>query len=241
MRTNKNKIATITLIIVLLCLSTRMFYGCSKKDKYYKTEYFRYDIGHSSKGYDYVYIIGLTEEGTQLKNIVIPEEIDGMPVKNYRGYSQAPNVKKIIVSYNVRTINSFGLDEGNLFVYDYSNELKILYVNCEHIKSANFGLGGYIATNAQEGYSKYLKAYHFANIQYLYNYPDSPNKDVFFIDDLSVGEELEILPEIPQRVGFTFIGWFSEPECQNKIELNGYVKTDEEIVYLYAGWKENTI
>ena len=71
-----------------------------------------------------------------------------------------------------------------------------------------------------------------------YNYPESPNKDVFFIDDLNVNEELEVIPEAPKRDGYTFIGWYAESECQNEIELDGYVKADEEIVFLYAGWEE---
>ena len=76
-------------------------------------------------------------------------------------------------------------------------------------------------------------------MQYLFNYEDAPNKGVSFVDDLDIGEELEIIPATPKRDGYTFIGWYSEPECLNRIELNGYVKTDDEIVYLYAGWEEN--
>ncbi|MGN0769025.1 MAG: InlB B-repeat-containing protein [Christensenellales bacterium] len=247
MRNKKNKIATITLIIVLLCLSTGTFYGCFKKDNELKTEYFRYDIVYSGRdGNYYVYIVGLTEEGAQLKNIVIPEEIDGMPVKYFRGNSSAPNVKKIIVSYNVRTINSIGLNNrGNFFVYDYPDGLKVLHVNCQYNRCTLMGGSFYIASAALESFQKNMAnpgaAYSIANMQYLFNYDDSQNDGVFFIDDLDAGEELEIIPTTPKRDGYTFIGWFSEPECQNKIELNGYVKTDEEIVYLYAGWKENTI
>ena len=76
-------------------------------------------------------------------------------------------------------------------------------------------------------------------MQYLYNFEDAQNKGVFFVDDLDIGEELEIIPEKPKREGFVFSGWYAEPECTNKVELNGYVKTDDAIVYLYAGWEEN--
>lgn len=238
----KKKIATIIPVILLLCILMGTFYGCFKKDKYFKTEYFRYSIGHS-EDYDFVYIEGLTEEGAQLKNIVIPEEIDGMPVKYYRGASAAPNVKKIIVSCNIRTINTIGgLNSGNLFVYDFPDGLKILYINCQYNRSTLMGRSFYIASAALESFQKNIAnpaAYSLANMQYLFNYDDSPNNGVSFIDDLDIGEELEIIPTTPKRDGYTFTGWYVEPECQNKIELNGYVKADEEIIYLYAGWKEN--
>ncbi len=238
----KKKIATIIPVILLLCILMGTFYGCFKKDKYFKTEYFRYSIGHS-EDYDFVYIEGLTEEGAQLKNIVIPEEIDGMPVKYYRGASAAPNVKKIIVSCNISTINTIGgLNSGNLFVYDFPDGLKILYINCQYNRSTLMGRSFYIASAALESFQKNIAnpaAYSLANMQYLFNYDDSPNNGVSFIDDLDIGEELEIIPTTPKRDGYIFTGWYVEPECQNKIELNGYVKADEEIIYLYAGWKEN--
>ena len=115
--------------------------------------------------------------------------------------------------------------------------------NCNYVKSAVFpSFTGYIATNAEDSFAQHyphLQAFPFANMQYLFNYEDAPNKGVSFVDDLDIGEELEIIPATPKRDGYTFIGWYSEPECLNRIELNGYVKTDDEIVYLYAGWEEN--
>ena len=241
MRTKIRRLSTFISLFLLCMVFLSCMSGCNREggeSRYQETEYFKYYV-YKMDGEERAVIQGMTEKGKQQKNIVIPEEIDGKRVVIYDGHDTAPNVRKIIISYNVRTINSTGFTYGNSFVNGYKGGLKILYVNCKHKESANFGKGGYIATNAREEYSKFLGAYHFANMQYLYNYPDSPNKDVFFIDDLEVNEELEIIPEIPKREGYTFTGWYAEPECTNKIELNSYVKTDEEIVYLYAGWEEN--
>ena len=237
MKKKQKKVITIVLVVLLLLLSIGMTVGCVEKDKKLETETFRYHI-FDAGDHKEVFIDGLTEKGRLQKNIVIPEEIDGMPVTSLRGHSEAPNVRKIIVSYTVKTINTWGLSYGSFFVTNYEQFPKILYVNCLHEKSANLGEGGYIATNAQSGYGRYLEAYQFANIQYLFNYADAPNMNVFFIDDLEVNEKVEIIPENPKRNGYAFTGWYAEPECINKIELNGYVKTDEEIVYLYAGWEE---
>ncbi len=98
---------------------------------------------------------------------------------------------------------------------------------------------GFIATNAEKGYRKHyesLWAYKFANMQYMFNYDSAPNGGVAFVDDLEVNEKIEIIPMAPKHDGYLFTGWYMEPECLNRIELNGYVKTDDEIVYLYAGW-----
>ena len=241
MRNKKNKIFTILLTGTLLFSLIWIMVGCYPKEKTYETETFRYQI-FESKGEKFIEIRGLTEKGRQQKNIVIPEEIDGKKVTVYRGHDEAPNVRKIIISYGIRFINSWGFSEGNLFVRNHPDGLKVVYVNCQYEKCAFMGRSFYIASAALESFQQNIanpESYSIANMQYLFNYDDSQNNGVVFIDDLEVGEELEIIPTTPKREGYTFIGWFSEPECQNKIELNGYVKTDEEIVYLYAGWKEN--
>ena len=143
------------------------------------------------------------------------------------------------------TINSWGLDYGHLMVNyypdNYPSSLKTIYITCQYKKAILMEPHFLIASAALENYQKRIKnptVYSIANMQYLSNYENAPNKGVFFIDDLDVNEELEIIPAEPKREGYTFAGWYAEPECQNEVELDGYVKADEEIVYLYAGWKE---
>ena len=244
MRSKSKKITSIVLVFVLIVLSTAVLYGCVDDDNNFETEYFRYHIVQA-KDYDAIFIDGLTEKGAKLKNIVIPLEIDGKPVKAYNGSAIAPNVRKIIVTYNCATINSFGgIVPGSLFVNGFPPNLKVLYVSCEYRRGMIMEPDFYIATEALESYQENIPnptVYTFANMQYMYNYDEAPNKGVFFIDDLDVGETLEVIPETPKREGYTFVGWYAEAECVNGISLDGYVKDDEEIVYLYAGWRENTI
>ena len=242
MKSKSKKITSIVLVFVLIVLSTAVLYGCVDDDNNFETEYFRYHIVQA-KDYDAIFIDGLTEKGTKLKNIVIPLEIDGKPVKAYNGSAIAPNVRKIIVTYNCATINSFGgIVPGSLFVNGFPPNLKVLYVSCEYRRGMIMEPDFYIATEALESYQENIPnptVYTFANMQYMYNYDEAPNKGVFFIDDLDVGETLEVIPETPKREGYTFVGWYAEAECVNGISLDGYVKDDEEIVYLYAGWREN--
>ncbi len=244
MKSIAKKITSIVLVFVLILLSTAVLYGCVDEDNNFETEYFRYHIVQA-KDYDAIFIDGLTEKGTKLKNIVIPLEIDGKPVKAYNGSAIAPNVRKIIVTYNCATINSFGgIVPGSLFVNGFPPNLKVLYVSCEYRRGMMMEPDFYIATEALESYQENIPnptVYTFANMQYMYNYDEAPNKGVFFIDDLDIGEALEVIPETPKREGYTFVGWYAEAECVNGISLDGYVKNDEEIVYLYAGWRENTI
>ena len=231
------RLTTIFLILVLL-LSLLMLSSCFNKRKTYETEYFKYHIFEYDEE-ETIFIVGLTKKGEQLRNIVIPEEIDGKKVTDLSGHSTTPNLKKIIVSYNLFTINTpLGITKGSHFVNGYPDGLKVLYLNCKYVDSAHFGAGGYIATNAKDDYSnhQYMDFYKYANMQYMFNYEDAQNEGVFFIDDLDINEQLEIIPEIPNREGYKFTGWFAEPECINKIELQGYTKKDSEIVYLYAGW-----
>lgn len=241
MKKMQKKLITTVLIIIFLSSSIGILFGCTKKNKYLETEYFRYQV-YTRYDEERVSIEGLTEKGRQQKNIVIPEEIDGKRVTIYQGHDEAPNVKKIIVSYNIFTINSWGLSDGTLFIYGYPAGLKVLYVNCQYKKATSMEPHFLIASAALESFQKNIpnpNVYSIANIQYLFNYEAAQNEGVFFIDDLDVGEELEIFPEVPKREGYVFTGWYAEPECQNKIELNGYIKDDEEIVYLYAGWQES--
>ena len=42
--------------------------------------------------------------------------------------------------------------------------------------------------------------------------------------------------EIPVKAGYTFTGWYTEPECENQYDWDTLVK---EPVKLYAGWESN--
>lgn len=55
-----------------------------------------------------------------------------------------------------------------------------------------------------------------ANISYNYNYEDSENYGVYFIDDCDYGSKIEYIPANPTREGYLFDGWYKEPECINK-------------------------
>ncbi|MBQ7339903.1 MAG: InlB B-repeat-containing protein [Clostridia bacterium] len=88
-----------------------------------------------------------------------------------------------------------------------------------------------------------------ANTTYYFNYEESPNEDIFFINDFERGEKIENTPYEPTREGYKFKGWYKEPECVNAWNFeedrlpapeyyeNGELKYVE--TCLYAKWEKN--
>ncbi|MBP5308287.1 MAG: InlB B-repeat-containing protein [Clostridia bacterium] len=74
------------------------------------------------------------------------------------------------------------------------------------------------------------------------------------MDDVEDGEKVEIIPPDPKRDGYTFCGWYTEPECENEWDFNTVINKPEplstrheDIIYypenfinfIYAKWIEN--
>ena len=58
-------------------------------------------------------------------------------------------------------------------------------------------------------------ALKMANTAYMFNYKDCPNDGYFFINNFEYGTTIENTPYVPLRNGYTFSGWYKEPECIN--------------------------
>jgi uncharacterized repeat protein (TIGR02543 family) len=84
-----------------------------------------------------------------------------------------------------------------------------------------------------------------ANIAFFFNYEENPNEGYFFVDLLEESGKITKPPYDPKREGYTFDGWYKEPECLNKWDFD----TDEvtitfdeegnriyEEIKLYAKW-----
>ncbi|HJB92676.1 MAG TPA: InlB B-repeat-containing protein [Candidatus Borkfalkia stercoripullorum] len=63
-----------------------------------------------------------------------------------------------------------------------------------------------------KGYDQFLQ---IANTSYMFNYEGEPNEGYFFINDFERGGLIEDTPYEPRREGYTFAGWYKEPECVN--------------------------
>ncbi len=88
-----------------------------------------------------------------------------------------------------------------------------------------------------------------SNTVFCFNYENSPNGGVFFVDNSDYGGVIKNTPYNPIRDGYEFTGWFKEAECVNKwkfdtdtlptvdIDENGNV-TEFIETKLYAGWRK---
>ena len=90
----------------------------------------------------------------------------------------------------------------------------------------------------------------------MYNYEGAENEGYYWADSYDQ-TTIDFIPPEPEREGYTFGGWYKEPECinkwdfetdtlpeekteQNQTKVNGKNITKETVVYqqtiLYARW-----
>ena len=158
------------------------------------------------------------------------------------------NLKKVILNYgNLSKIEQTSLHPNNY--NDYR-----LYVN----------FSNYYTDKHQNSYDSlndleyktiifYSSGVIPANVEFMYNYENSPNEGYYWIDDIDDGEKVEIIPPKPEREGYTFGGWYCEPECENewsfdtiinKAEplpvpgLKSFYYPENHIYFIYAMWIE---
>ncbi len=170
-------------------------------------------------------ITGISEEGAKKEHIYFPSEIEGLPVTGVykfivgKVFSCKWNnavCKKIYMQENFNVMYS-GLSNcknlEKLFVIEigkeYGNLDRALHqYDCYVAKLESPTMEELLYNNAC--------TVKYANISYNYNYEDSKNYGVYFIDDCDYGNKIEYIPANPTREGYTFDGWYKEPECINK-------------------------
>ena len=200
-----------------------------------------------------LYITDLTEEGKQKRVLIVPEELDGIPIKGLEdptvlwggAHWQSEKVEKIYLPWNMN--------------YDFQG----IFDGCINLKgvyiiSYNFNLNNINLKDRKTYYNRYiydslLKKYltldylRPANVAYYYNDGRTENYGCYWIDNVPYGSVLDVLPpEDPVSEGKTFAGWYKEPECINawdfETDTTPEEKLDEDgnVIYqetaLYAKW-----
>ena len=241
------------LIITVMVATMLTLSGCSGCGHEEERGYF------AVKFYDdrqTVYITGLTELGKQQRFLVIPEEIDGIkvyavgerpPLQMWSSIGAADicseKLEKVYVTSSIYIVsgsfrNSPNLTKGVSISDDY-------YINgLDYTVKRCYSRAVYL----DRGYT--LDSYVMSNVSYFYNYETEENYGYYWIDDYDYGSKIEFIPPEPIREGYTFGGWFKEPECINKWDFETDVLPEErteinedgeeEVVYqetkLYAKW-----
>ncbi|MDR0751117.1 MAG: InlB B-repeat-containing protein [Christensenellaceae bacterium] len=222
---------SVIIIIILLTLSMT---ACSLASyEHFNSGYFQcVDMGDSIK------IIGLTDIGLELEEIVFPTEIyfkpvDGIQIDDTSGHGfVSEKAKKFFLPSSVRVISFVDL-------FGNPDEVRTLLISTVPIKSqvSKYGLAYVIVPKITfEAYLQYrTEAIDAANVTYYYNYSDSPNNGCHWIDYLNEGESIKTIPTAPVREGYAFSGWYTEEECINLFDFKTTKIVDIEIE-LYAKW-----
>ena len=242
------------LTAAILMATTLMLSACSGCARDEEWGYF------TVKFYDdreTAYITGLTELGQQQRFLVIPEEIDGVKVytigerpllQMWSSLGSADicsdKLEKIYIPFSISIISGSFRNSPNLikvfsitgeFVSGLEAPARNYYTNLAYLND--------LTNAAQQIISR-------ANVSYFYNYNIEENYGYYWIDDCDYGSKIEFIPPEPERKGYTFGGWYKEPECINKWNFETDVlpeerteineEGEEEVVYqetkLYAKW-----
>ena len=242
----KTKIKQLTVIIALLLLCTIVLscaYGCTKENgSRFDTDLFHCMYNEDKTG---VIILELTEKGQEQEILVIPEEINGLPVVQLGGetkgypyvvphYLRSDTIKRVYVGATVLLINeSFTMGRlEDIIVYPFSYEEKIcvIYNQGEVRTYINKGINGTDYFNKHGFHPTFNEHFYEANITF-YSEPE----DMYFVDNYSASN-LYYMPEAPQKEGYYFVGWYSDVDLNNMWD-GKYPDSQEETLNLYAKWE----
>lgn len=198
----------------------------------------------------HIEIISLSEEGKKQEYLVLPLEIDGLPVTTISDRSP-------LWGYRDTQWESDALEK--IYALKYYD---VLY---DDIFDGCTNLNKVISLYRNSGLpipSTFAKVYHPryfyenrssnaewqapANVSFLWNFEGAENKGYYWIDDLDYGEKITLIPDEPFRRGYKFTGWYKEPECINLWDFSSdttpaaQFDDDGNLIYqetcLYAGW-----
>ena len=260
------KVPLLLCCLIMLCSMSGCF--IPKPEDYlpeFENEIFRYAIKTDKIGQKKCYIDPLTEFGHSQTELILPEQIDGIPVRGI-GYEkrstpiwyyesvgclESENLIKLYVPYDIEKAlwdndrdytdcpNGRPVIWKGLLFQSFTYEGKIFGYNL---------LSEYLESLGNSNRPKGL----LANVSYMYNYEFAENNGYYWVDSYD-NEAISFIPPEPERSGYAFGGWYKEPECVNawdfetdktgeEIELrsdnfDGYDAND--ITFLYAKWIKN--
>lgn len=204
-----------------------MLSGCRNGPEIYEYGDFLYRIMDDST----VFLEGLSEQGKEKNVIVVPEQIEGKAVEAL-SYRYGLGVRGELESDLLTSL--YIIPKVRIYAFENTFELcknlcKVIIVNVEGYDQ----IYGYQYNNTEKiklyfcsGYTGY-NADNLANVSFMYNYEQSPNDGYYWIDDVEYGTKIGIIPENPEREGYVFGGWFKEPECINKWDIETDVLPEE--------------
>ena len=256
----KRRLNKFIFLTIFLVFTLSVFSGCTNKFNIYGDEFFLYIIGSENNE---IGIVGLTEKGREQEILIVPEKINGKRVRTLG--SGVSSIKTDIEKKYGK--NSAGFQTERLQKLYISAEIKFNYLDFDYIfdnaKSLNAcilipnaGIWGLRVPEVSLGTDRTVVIYgtknavkhnqKIANVSYYYNYGGSDNAGYYWIDNCDYGSKIEYEPEEPVREGYSFEGWYKEPECKTKWDFEtdtlptAQFDEDNNVLYqetkLYAKW-----
>ena len=238
-------VTVFTAIIFLFFVIAPSCKACNEPLEEFSDGYFRYVVvGEESRfadrgGRHVIAIIGFTELGLQQEVIDIPREIDGKPVM-FIGYDdnlrpwffivETGNIKKLYIYDNIKNFIYFTGIETNIMCCSVNDKFSTYN---DHYKNAYF-YGSLIETHK---ITEELDV-SAANVVFINNYSTEDNYGYCGLDNVEEGEKIH-KPLDPERSGYEFTGWYTEPECENLWDFDTVPVIEEDSEFrLYASWRE---
>ena len=205
-----------------------LFSGCSRDEEW---GYFTIEFNNERET---ARITGLTKLGQQQRFLVIPEEIDGVRVSTI---GERPPLQ-MWSSIGAADICSEKLEKVYFptSVYIVAGSFRNSLNFTKAMIIANEAVNGldeaqitrYYSNKVYLGFTAHSQEYNGrANVSYFYNYDIEENYGYYWIDDWNYGSKIEFIPPEPEREGYTFGGWYKEPECINKWDFETDVLPEE--------------
>lgn len=228
-----------TLVYIWVCLCL-LFVLCACGSKSLDDGVFLYTVMRYGDK-EQITIYGLTKEGEEREYLLVPEEINGIPVTRIDGYAENKVLKKLFIPKSVASVNNrlnSIMSERNSFITGNAGYKCIFFHKTYGPYLVSGGADCYYAENAKYETTSLLATHvpKIGDVQYYRN-ADDP-EDIYFVDDLEAGETFGFLPSDPTREGYDFCGWYTEKEGGEPFSFDGYVKSDKSILRLYARWEK---
>lgn len=252
---------TLSCIMAMLLATPLILGGCSNKVNLISDGDFQYYYREDRDSYA---IAGITEQGKEKDVLYFPayynnKLVTSMGYQTVDGYMSVRNshyvtlkdieATKVYIPYTINYLHLLSIsfeNNENGQIYFANNDTR--YLNYT-VRVATFPIKYFVTPTVYEYILKNIKDYgniNKANTLYMFNYEDAPNEGCFFINNFEIGGLIENTPYAPQRNGYTFDGWYKDPECSivwnfetDKLQQEQLDEIEEENnpeTKLYAKW-----
>lgn len=233
----KTKVKQLTIIIALLLLCAAILScmsGCLKKnDNRFDTDLFRCMYNEDKTG---VIILELTKQGQEQEILVIPEEINGLPVIRYGGEIGYPSRLYFLKSENAQKVYIYRTPEHISGKLQFPNATVVLFDIGNKAKQGRASVlsSGYVFSQ------KVVYSFELIEDEWIYKegYQNSCTANVFFF----INGELRYIDYIEQNGVYIFpqnydtkikgIEWYLDEQYKNLWDRE-YVLSDGNL-FLYG-------